>query len=719
MTVPGCLIYLVLAAPELESPPAPAPVPPTTPTTSLDAPIVEVTVFADRARVTRALRLPRWPATRFLLPRLPAGADADSVRVEVRGEGARLDWIDVHRASPDEVAPAATTAVLNGLAQVQRDLARVQAGSEFLRHLAIPAEDAEDAENPEDAEFPEQPPAATRLQPAAWARAVAVLDRERARLLSGAREQDQVSARLERTKQELEARGRALLKNEGLVVSARLSAPGPAELRLTYDVKGARWEPAYDVHLDPRSDRVTVSLWAAVQQATGEDWPAVDLTVSSAAPVTPVLPELPAWRIGERELFVPTTQMQATPPPSRAPVAAAQTSTSSELRQALEGKLEQRSGQATAQQSFDLEMVENIPTQRPDAPGHGRITGYVFDQSGLPLTGVAIELDGGRRTYSREQGTFALDSVPAGTHQIRAWAPKLKPVIQSGVAVKEGQNTELNLIIEVAGGEVEELKVMQREPLVATTRGNVQESFDAGAGPSLPSSAPETRQPVALAPPPLSRPAAGNEPMRAAGGHTLVFHAPAPETVTSDASSRRVPLHRYQVTATTERHFYPAVASGAFVLAELRNPAAAPLPAGPASLAVGADPAGQANLGLTLPRQSIRLPLGLDQSLRAVRRMTQRSHHRGLIRREEVTRYDVVTEISNPNPWPLRAVVHDQLPISSDRSVDITLVESSIPPRRRPETGALSFPLVVPPGATRSVRFAYTLSRPRGHRLHQ
>ena len=76
-----------------------------------------------------------------------------------------------------------------------------------------------------------------------------------------------------------------------------------------------------------------------------------------------------------------------------------------------------------------------------------------------------------------------------------------------------------------------------------------------------------------------------------------------------------------------------------------------------------------------------------------MRRVTQKSHDKGLIFREEITRYDVVTEISNPNPWPLKAVVHDQLPISGDRTVEIALLESSTPPRREPETGELSFSL--------------------------
>ena len=709
MTVPGCLVCLALAA---ATPPAPTSVA----SAALDAPIVAVTVFGDRARVTRAVRLARWPSTRFLLPRLPAGADPDSVRVEVRGERARLEWIDVHQAAPDEVAPAATSVVLDGLARVERDLARARQEAEFMRKLAGTRDDDDDDDSDDDTSI-EALPAPTRLQPAAWERAVAVLDRERARLLARAREQEQVQARLEQSKRELEARGQALVKDEGLVVSALLRAPGAAELRLIYDVTGASWEPTYDVHLDPRSDQVTVSLWAAVQQTTGEDWPGVELTVSTAAPTTPVLPELPAWRIGERELFTPVTQVKDPPPAPRPPVPTAPKPTTSELR----NKLQAQAPGATipnVTESFDVDMVESMPAP---AVGYGRIVGYVFDQSGNPLAGVMVRVNTGRRAYTGPEGHFALEAIPVGKYELQASAPKLSTVVQRELTVKSGENAEANLVMEVSSTAVEEVAVVERAPVVATTRGSARETFDTAHGPppSVRTSASEARHQVALAPPSPAAADDGPDPMPAAGGHTLVFRALAPETVASESGNRRVPLARYQFGATTERHFYPAVASGAFVLAQLRSPAKSPLPAGPASVAVGADPGGQASLGLMLPGQAVRLPVGVDQSLRAVRRVTQKSHDKGLIFREQVTRYDVVTEISNPNPWPLRAVVHDQLPISSDRTVTIALLDSSTPPRRKPETGELTFSLQIPPGATRSVRFAYTLSRPRGHRLHQ
>ena len=143
---------------------------------------------------------------------------------------------------------------------------------------------------------------------------------------------------------------------------------------------GASWEPAYDVHLDPRSDQVTVSLWAAVQQTTGEDWPGVELTVSTAAPTTPVLPELPAWRIGERELFTPVTQVK-NPPPPRPPAPTAPKPTTSELRHKLQARV-RGAAIRTVEESLDLEMVATMP-HRHRPPGTGASSATCSTRAGI------------------------------------------------------------------------------------------------------------------------------------------------------------------------------------------------------------------------------------------------------------------------------------------------------------------------------------------------
>jgi uncharacterized protein (TIGR02231 family) len=77
-------------------------------------------------------------------------------------------------------------------------------------------------------------------------------------------------------------------------VSATLeaSAATGAEVELSYHVSGASWRPLYDLALD--GERLAVTYLAEVTQQTGEDWPAVELVLSTTRRgLHQTLPELP------------------------------------------------------------------------------------------------------------------------------------------------------------------------------------------------------------------------------------------------------------------------------------------------------------------------------------------------------------------------------------------------------------------------------------------
>jgi uncharacterized protein (TIGR02231 family) len=85
-------------------------------------------------------------------------------------------------------------------------------------------------------------------------------------------------------------------------VSATLEAGAAtgAEVELSYHVPGASWRPLYDLALD--GERLAVSYLAEVTQQTGEDWPAVELVLSTTRRGQyQILPELHPWYIGRAQ----------------------------------------------------------------------------------------------------------------------------------------------------------------------------------------------------------------------------------------------------------------------------------------------------------------------------------------------------------------------------------------------------------------------------------
>jgi hypothetical protein len=119
--------------------------------------------------------------------------------------------------------------------------------------------------------------------------------------------------------------------------------------------------------------------------------------------------------------------------------------------------------------------------QRGDS---GSITGYVFDQAGMPIGGVKItavsstQIGGQRVAYSNAEGAFRFPLLDPGVFQVKAEAPKLTTAIQNAVKVGINAPAEVNFVMEVATSKVEEIRIVERPPLVSTTSASVKEVFD-------------------------------------------------------------------------------------------------------------------------------------------------------------------------------------------------------------------------------------------------
>jgi uncharacterized protein (TIGR02231 family) len=85
-------------------------------------------------------------------------------------------------------------------------------------------------------------------------------------------------------------------------VELDVSAAGEFDLQLTYVVTGAAWTPLYDVRLLPGG--LDLTYMAQVTQQTGENWPNVALTLSTAQPrLALIIPELAPWYIAPEPAY--------------------------------------------------------------------------------------------------------------------------------------------------------------------------------------------------------------------------------------------------------------------------------------------------------------------------------------------------------------------------------------------------------------------------------
>ncbi|MBB5111316.1 DUF4139 domain-containing protein [Micromonospora echinospora] len=265
-------------------------------TLEIDAPVVGVTVYPDRARVTRRGRL-RLAAGdhRVRVAPLPPGLRRDSIRVGGRGAVTVLG-VDVaawrqarstdaqvvelerrRRELADELTEVGDTdAIEEQRGEFLTRLAE-RAGGTYARALA-----AGDAAPADVAAFTDS--------------VSGQLAESRARRRGLARRRTELAEELAAVDRELEAaRGKRAPDRLAAEVSVSVDADDTeVELELSYLVDGARWTPSYDLRLV--EDTMTVTWFGLVSQGTGEDWPECELLLSTARPAAASgVPELSPW----------------------------------------------------------------------------------------------------------------------------------------------------------------------------------------------------------------------------------------------------------------------------------------------------------------------------------------------------------------------------------------------------------------------------------------
>ena len=290
-------------------------------TTSLTAPITAVTVFPDRARVTRAVRAALTPGLqRLVLEDLPLATMPDSVRAGGRGTArAKLLGVSTRREQFQETPAAAVAELQNKIRAVEDHDTELAAEASFnekaLGHLDALAGASEMYARGlalRNRTTEEQGAIFDFLDARAWGHL--------SRIQAIGRQRYDLAKELDLLRRQLSDLGAAKPKQRySAAVELDVSAAGDFELELTYVVGGAGWQPLYDVRLI--GDALDLTYLAQVQQNTGEDWPSVALTLSTARPsLSLAIPELEPWYVRPRPPMTPMPQAvrSAAPMPSPA-----------------------------------------------------------------------------------------------------------------------------------------------------------------------------------------------------------------------------------------------------------------------------------------------------------------------------------------------------------------------------------------------------------------
>jgi uncharacterized protein (TIGR02231 family) len=273
---------------------------------SVRAPVSAVTVFPDRAEVTRTIQatVPAG-ATTLVLEGLPATLLPDSVRVGGISGG------DIAIGSV-ETRPVYEQAAVN--AEERRLVAEIEALGDRRRALQDQV-----AALQVQAEFiaaigREMPTAANEeivrgsMDPVKWQEAWKALSAGTAEARDGMRlaeiEMRGIDAEIGEKQAELAQIQTGQRATTVARVNIGAAAGADVKLEISYQLPDAWWWPVYDARLSTESGRIDLVQMAQVQQRTGEDWSNVKLTLSTTRPSAgAALPDLQTWFLLSAEQF--------------------------------------------------------------------------------------------------------------------------------------------------------------------------------------------------------------------------------------------------------------------------------------------------------------------------------------------------------------------------------------------------------------------------------
>jgi len=263
--------------------------------------ITAVTVFSDRAQVTRQASVTLKAGTNLVtLENMPQLMMEESLRAEGKGSGkARIAGITVKNVFLDRTREKRVRELEDEIAQLTRKVEGIEA-----RRKALAAQRAfVDSIRVGWGERISKELSAGKPTAAELSEAVRFVGDNTGKieeqLYDAEAAKKPLLDRIAALKKELE-QSRADRMKEVRSVQVAIDAERDMrfDLDLSYLVAQASWVPAYDVRLAPDGKEAGLIYRAQIWQKTGEDWPAVKLTLSTASPASGGgAPELFPWRI--------------------------------------------------------------------------------------------------------------------------------------------------------------------------------------------------------------------------------------------------------------------------------------------------------------------------------------------------------------------------------------------------------------------------------------
>lgn len=183
-------------------------------------------------------------------------------------------------------------------------------------------------------------------------------------------------------------------------------------------------------------------------------------------------------------------------------------------------------------------------------------------------------------------------------------------------------------------------------------------------------------------------------------------------SIPSDAKPYLVDITEHSLTATFSHKAVPKLDKDAFLLANIVGWESLDLVPGPTQVYFSDVFVGQSYINTSNVADTLRLSFGRDTKIPVSRKLVQEFSDKKVIGSNRKDNYTYKIIAKNNRDIPVRLSLYDQIPISQDSDISITINETSDATYNE-TTGKLTWLLDLKPGESKSYQISFTIKYPK------
>ena len=199
------------------------------------------------------------------------------------------------------------------------------------------------------------------------------------------------------------------------------------------------------------------------------------------------------------------------------------------------------------------------------------------------------------------------------------------------------------------------------------------------------------------------------------------FTAPRRESIDSSGTPRRAFLSTFPLKAELTRLAAPKLDEQTVLTAKATNESGPVLLPGPVNIFLGDELTGKTSLPLTAPGDDIKLAFGPDDRVKVERKIIERKHETtGVFSKEDLYRYRIRTTVKNLYPAPVTVTILDQVPVTRDETIKVTILDGSTKPTDPEDPtkpGVRRYTYTLQPKAEQVIELGYEVRFPKGQMI--